>query len=360
MPVLVTGSSGQLGQEVARQLASTEPVRGLDAVAGPRTTHVGNLADAALVATLVDLVDAVVHACDADVEETRALLEAAAARGHRLVLTSTTSVYGGADGWITEDVEPAPLDDAARRALAVEALCRRIAAERDLAATVLRTAPYWPDEPARVAASRLSCGIDPRDAAAAHVAALASGNSGFTVVNVSARSPFERADLADLRRDTASTIARHDPRAAAELAARGWLPASIDRVIATDEAERALGWRSRYGLDSLLCIPARWLYHLFEADRPRSEVLAPASLGREGFVHCSYRDEVADTARLHFPAGARLHVLRIDPRLLGVAVEEAATPRGPMPHVFGPIRPAAVVEVLDLPAVRDAPDQLTA
>jgi nucleoside-diphosphate-sugar epimerase len=361
MPVLVTGSSGQLGQEIARQLASDDPVLGLDERPGPRTTHVGSIGDAELVARLVDQVDAVVHAAgNAAVEETRVLVEAAAARGHRrFVLGSSTSVYGGAAGWITEEVEPAPLDEAAGHALAIEALCHRITLDRGLPVTVLRTAPCSPDEPELVAASRLFCGIDPRDAAAAHVAALIGGVAGFTLVNVSARSPFGLAELADLRRDAAAVIARHDARAPAAFAAHGWrLPASIDRVIAAGRAESVLGWRARHGLDSLLRLPGRWLYHLFESDRPRSQVLAPASLGREGFVHCSFRGDVTDSARLHFPPGARLHVLRIDPRRLGAAVEEAPTPRGPMPHVFGPIRPAAVVEVLQPSAIRDAPDEI--
>ena len=40
-------------------------------------------------------------------------------------------------------------------------------------------------------------------------------------------------------------------------------------------------------------------------------------------------------------------ILRIDPRLLGVRVEVAATPRGPMPHVHGAIPRDAIVEVVD-------------
>ena len=61
MRVLVTGSSGQLGAEVARQLTSTEMVIGLDVLAGEWTTQIGDVADAGLIADLMRGVDVVIH-----------------------------------------------------------------------------------------------------------------------------------------------------------------------------------------------------------------------------------------------------------------------------------------------------------
>jgi uncharacterized protein (DUF952 family) len=96
----------------------------------------------------------------------------------------------------------------------------------------------------------------------------------------------------------------------------------------------------------------RWLYHaLVREDWERgADPYAPASFAREGFVHASFRDAVAESARLYLPADKARAVLRIDPRELGVAIEIAETPRGPMPHVVGAIRRDAVVEVIDLDA----------
>jgi len=99
----------------------------------------------------------------------------------------------------------------------------------------------------------------------------------------------------------------------------------------------------------------RWLYHL----TPRSEALAPPSPGREGFVHASFRDAVAESARLHFPPGADLVVLQIDPRRLDARVELADTPRGPMPHVHGAVPADAVRATLDLTEIATAPDRVT-
>ena len=103
----------------------------------------------------------------------------------------------------------------------------------------------------------------------------------------------------------------------------------------------------------------RWLYHLISRGTRLGDAYAPESLATEGFVHCSYRDEVRESARLHFPAGAELDVLRIDPRRVPARVEEAPTPRGPMPHVHGPIPRDAIVETLSLGSLGEAPDRVT-
>jgi uncharacterized protein (DUF952 family) len=68
------------------------------------------------------------------------------------------------------------------------------------------------------------------------------------------------------------------------------------------------------------------------------------SLASEGFVHASYRAKVVESAKLYFPADADLVVLEIDPTKLEARIEIADTPRGPMPHIFGPIPRAAVTE----------------
>ncbi|HWM86660.1 MAG TPA: DUF952 domain-containing protein [Kofleriaceae bacterium] len=371
MPLLVTGSSTQLGREIARQLAPEHPVIGLDVVPGPRTTHTGRLTDGALIERLAGEVDAIIHtadlaAPDLDAEHlaaTRLLLEAASARRHRrFVYTSATSVYGAAleaaGVRVTEALAPAPRDARESTRLEAEALCRA-AVERGLATAVLRTAPLHPDEAERVAAARLHDGIDPRDAAAAHLAALAGAPAG-AVLNVAARSPFGADDLAELRRDPASAVARHLPEAPAALASLGWRLPAIGHVIAIDGAVEQLGWRPRHGLDSLLRLPGRWLYHLIEraAEQVRGDLYAPDSLADQGFVHCSYGPDVRETARLHFPASADLVVLQIDPRRLGLAVEDEPTPRGPMPHLFGPVRAAAVTRTRELGEMDAAPDRL--
>jgi uncharacterized protein (DUF952 family) len=96
---------------------------------------------------------------------------------------------------------------------------------------------------------------------------------------------------------------------------------------------------------------ARWLYHVVLRDdweRARAaDSYDPRGVTGEAFIHASYRDAVLESARLYFPVSRARVILRIDPRKLTARVEEAATPRGPMPHVFGPIPRDAVAAVYE-------------
>jgi cyclohexyl-isocyanide hydratase len=51
-------------------------------------------------------------------------------------------------------------------------------------------------------------------------------------------------------------------------------------------------------------------------------------------------------------------VLQIDPRRVGCPVIEELTPRGPMPHIFGPVPPDAIVARLPLEGLPQAPDRV--
>lgn len=100
--------------------------------------------------------------------------------------------------------------------------------------------------------------------------------------------------------------------------------------------------------------PVRWLYHILprgaapSLDAPAEAWFSPTSLQTEGFVHASYAPKVRESAALYFPPGSDLQVLRVDPRRLPCPVVEADTPRGPMPHVHGPIPLDAIRAVSSL------------
>ena len=100
----------------------------------------------------------------------------------------------------------------------------------------------------------------------------------------------------------------------------------------------------------------RWLYHVLPAGDDVGDPYTPASLLREGFVHCSFIDRVVQSARLYFPRDALLTVLQIDPR--GLDVRVVATPRGPMPHVHQAIPRSAVVRRWTIDQLRAAPDEV--
>lgn len=104
------------------------------------------------------------------------------------------------------------------------------------------------------------------------------------------------------------------------------------------------------------------IYHVVPKDEwdARPDLpYAPASLGEDGFVHCS-PDEATTLAVVNaFYRGARrpLLALALDEERLGARCEwEAAAPAPPpgvaadvsFPHVFGPLDRDAVVHVLEV------------
>ena len=78
-----------------------------------------------------------------------------------------------------------------------------------------------------------------------------------------------------------------------------------------------------------------------------ADVLAPASLDAEGFVHCADPDQVAGVIERYYADRDDLLLLQIDVRRVEAPiVREDTTGRGEaFPHVYGPIPRAAVVDV---------------
>ena len=72
----------------------------------------------------------------------------------------------------------------------------------------------------------------------------------------------------------------------------------------------------------------------------------PDSLLIEGFVHCSFADQVAGAADRHYGLAEDLVVVELDPHAIGseIRVEDSTGSGRAYPHVYGPIpRRAAVV-----------------
>lgn len=83
-----------------------------------------------------------------------------------------------------------------------------------------------------------------------------------------------------------------------------------------------------------------------------------ASLRSEGFIHCSYAEQVAGVANQFFTHEPELLVLGIDTRQAGspVRAEDIGTGER-FPHVYGPIAREAIVAVDELK--RDAESRWT-
>src|SRR6185503_19261638 len=171
MRILVTGSSGHLGEALCHVLgADGHDVVGLDLLESRHTQAVGSVADRSLVRGCLEGVDAVVHAAtlhkphvgtharqdfvDTNVTGTLNLLEEAVATGvGRFVFTSSTTTFGRAltppagapAAWITEDVVPVPKNIYGATKVAAEDLCALVQRDHGLPCIVLRTSRFFPE-----------------------------------------------------------------------------------------------------------------------------------------------------------------------------------------------------------------------
>jgi len=280
MRVVLTGSSGRVGRAIFSALAGAH--------------EIGDIANDALLRAALRNADAVIHAAALhaphvgivpdeeflriNVDGTRLIAEAALAAGvRRLVFTSTTALYGhavvaGHCSWIDEKTQPQPKTIYHRTKLEAERLLEGMACGA-LAIRVLRMSRSFPEPGDIMASYRLHRGVDVRDVADAHVAALTNAGEQFQRHVVSARSPFEIEDCDALATDPGSVIRRRAPALAEEFARRAWrLPSAIDRVYHSRSAKRELGWRPRFGFEEVLA----------QLDRRSLEVLPPSpNIGEE-------------------------------------------------------------------------------
>jgi UDP-glucose 4-epimerase len=231
MKILVTGTTGHLGEALVSTLrARSHEIVGLDVKPGPYTNHVGSIANRA-----------VVHA----------------------------NIYGATK-------------------LAAEDLCELFHRRERIPCVILKTSRFFPeiDDDADVrrrfddvnvkANEFLNRRVDIQDVVDAHELALhRAGTLGFGHYIISATTPFQPEDLAELNRDAPAVLRRRVPEYVDEYARRGWsmFPA-IDRVYSNERARRELGWQPRYDF-------ARVVASL----RANEEFLSPLAraIGKKGY-----------------------------------------------------------------------------
>jgi nucleoside-diphosphate-sugar epimerase len=292
--ILVTGSSGHLGEALMRVLGEEKnPATGLDLKPGPYTSITGDIADRAVVRAAIRDVRpaAVLHAAtlhkphvdshakqrfiDTNVSGTLNLLEESVAGGvEAFVYTSTTSAFGRAltpppgepAAWITEDVQGIPRNIYGVTKSAAEDLCQLVHAEHGLPAIVLRTSRFFPegDDDDAVRAQYTSANLkaneflyrraDIADIVDAHL--LAAGQAprlGFRKYIISATTPFTPLDLGAVRDGADGVVLGKFPDAGEEYRRRGWrLFPAIDRVYVNARARAELGWTPRYDFRAVL------------------------------------------------------------------------------------------------------------
>ncbi|MGL4617943.1 MAG: NAD-dependent epimerase/dehydratase family protein [Chroococcidiopsis sp.] len=292
MKILVTGSSGHLGEALVRTLKTiNNEVVGVDVVPSDFTDRLGSIVDRDYVRQCMVGVDAVLHAAtlhkphvathsrqsfvDTNITGTLNLLEEAVSAGvQSFVFTSTTSTFGNAllppadapAAWITEAVTPMPKNIYGVTKTAAEDLCQLFHQKYRLPCLVLRTSRFFPEEDDRKqirqsyqdgnikANELLYRRVDLEDVVSAHLLALEKAPSiGFDRYIISATTPFTPDDLFDLRISAPLVVKRRFPDYEEVYARQNWkMFPSIERIYVNERARTELGWCPRYDFRHVL------------------------------------------------------------------------------------------------------------
>ena len=215
------------------------------------------------------------------------LEEADVAGAQSFVFTSSTSAFGRAlsaepgapANWITEKAASIPRNIYGVTKTAAENLCELVSSDLGLPVVILRTARFFPepddldeirleyvDENVKVN-EYLHRRVDIEDAAAAHLLALAKAPSiGFANYIVSATTPFDPSDMADLASDAPGVVQRLFPDQPAEYVRRNWrMFPVLDRVYDNSRARIELDWAPLYDF--------RYVLNRLKRDDEASEAL---------------------------------------------------------------------------------------
>jgi UDP-glucose 4-epimerase len=292
MKILVTGSSGHLGEALVRTLRKmNREVFGVDILPSEFTSKVGSIADRDFVKDAMKGVDAVIHSAtlhkphvgthtrqdfiDTNITGTLNLLEESAANSVKpFVFTSTTSTFGDAlvplenspATWITEDVKPIPKNIYGVTKTASEDLCRLFSRNHNLPCVILRTSRFFleDDDQKDIRDSYASDNqkaneflfrrADIADIVSAHLLAIEKASDiGFGRYIISATTPFSVEDCEELNRNAPNVVKRIYPHFEEIYTNLGWkMFPKIGRVYLNEKARKELGWSPKYDFGYIL------------------------------------------------------------------------------------------------------------
>jgi UDP-glucose 4-epimerase len=314
MKILVTGSSGHLGEALMRVLRKEgKNVQGIDILPSPFTDQIGSIADRQFVKENMSGITHVLHAAtlhkphvathknqqfiDTNITGTLNLLEASVENNVRsFIFTSTTSTFGDAltpgpdtpAAWITEDVVPIPKNIYGVTKTAAEDLCQLFYRNHHLPCLVLKTSRFFPEEDddnaittsyadANAKANEyLYRRVDTEDVVSAHLLAMEKApHIGFGKYIISATTPFQQHHLWALRKNAYEVVKSLYPEFESIYGNLGWkMFPTIGRVYVNMKAKAELGWLPKYDFGYVLD-------KLKSGDRFKSEL--SEAIGSKGY-----------------------------------------------------------------------------
>jgi UDP-glucose 4-epimerase len=276
--ILVTGSAGKLGSVTVNYLRQNGyEVIGADIMESATTDVLLDIKSVRNAQKITKLVDVIVHTAamhgkhfelkyprqdfiKTNIDGTFNLLNACVKNGvKKLIYISTTSIYGNAmvdknkAVWVDESLNPDPRDIYDITKLTAELLCRDFFEKEGIETISLRVSRFLPENDNLKAIHRLYRGLDERDGAAAIRLAIEHQFDQFEVLNISADSPFQREDVANLMVNCKTVLLKYYPQLEAIFNQKNWqFPNQIDRVYSIEKAKEMLNYQPKYNFDSFI------------------------------------------------------------------------------------------------------------
>jgi len=292
MRILITGSSGHLGEAICRTLIKRGiDFMGIDIKEGNYTTQVGTISEREFVKKVIKDVDYILHTAtlhkphlvthskqefiDTNISGTLNLLEEARLNKVKgVIYTSTTSTFGDMltppkgepSVWINETTKSIPKNIYGVTKNAAEDLCQLFYRNHKLPCLILKTSRFFLEEDDKKqlrelykdlnikANEYLYRRVDIEDVVSAHLLALNKVNSiGFRKYVISSTSPFEKEDLIDLHLDASKVVRKKYPEFEKIYAQKQWkMFPHIDRVYVNQRARKELDWNPKYEFQHVL------------------------------------------------------------------------------------------------------------
>ena len=290
MNLLITGSSGHLGEAIIREVKKTDHnFISIDIKPSEYTTHTGSITDRKLVNECMKNVDAVIHTAtlhkphvathshqdfiDTNISGTLVLLEEARTQGVKsFIFTSTTSTFGDLLTpqknepaiWVTEKTQSIPKNIYGVTKSAAENLCQLFYRNHNLPCLILKTSRFFPEEDDKKeiremyedanskANEYLYRRVDIEDVVSAHLLAIDKAQKiGFSKYIISATTPFTKKELVELHSDALSVVEKLFPDY--KKLYKNWkMFPHIDRVYVNEKARTELGWKPKYDFSHVL------------------------------------------------------------------------------------------------------------
>jgi UDP-glucose 4-epimerase len=292
MRILVTGSSGHLGEAIVRTLQKRKAdYVAIDIKPSEYTSHPGSILDKEFIKKCMVGIDAVIHTAtlhkphvathsnqefiDTNLAGTLNLLEQATKQSIKaFVYTSTTSTFGDMLTpektepaiWVTEETRAIPKNIYGVTKTAAEDLCQLFYRNYNLNCIILKASRFFPEEDdnkvirelyedENIKANELLYRrVDVEDVVKAHLLAIEkAAEIGFSRYIISATSPFSQSDLILLHTNAPGVVSKIFPEFKEIYDSKGWkMFPEIDRVYVNEKARTELGWAPKYDFRSAL------------------------------------------------------------------------------------------------------------